>query len=72
MNFSDNTRPQRKRGALTIIELFPLFIAVLVTISSAAILTKHYGDSGVIWIISAALGAGSWLLYAMIILRLRR
>jgi hypothetical protein len=72
MTFSDNTRRQRERGALTIIELVPLFIAVLVTIGSAAILTKHYGDSGVIWIISAALGAGSWLLYARIILRLRR
>ena len=72
MTFNDNTRRQRKRGALTIIELFPLFIAVLVTLGSAAILTKHYGDSGVIWIISAALGAVSWVLYALIIFRLRR
>jgi hypothetical protein len=72
MTFSDSTRQRRECGALTLFELFPLFIAVLVTFGSAAILTKHYGDSGVIWIISAALGAGSWLLYAMIILRLRR
>lgn len=53
-------------------ELFPLFVAVFIMVVSGAILTKHYGDSIVIWIISAALGAGSWFLYAMIILRLRR
>jgi len=66
------TGNHRECGGLTIIELFPLFIAALVTMGSAAILTRHYGDSGIIWIISAALGAGFWLLYVMILLKFRR
>jgi hypothetical protein len=62
----------RQEAGLTVIELFPLFIAVFVFLVSAAILTKHYGESGIVWIVSAILGAGSWILYALIILRLRR
>jgi len=61
----------RESGGLTLIELFPLFIAVSVFLVSAGILTRHYGDSAIVWIVSAVLGAGSWILYALILLKLR-
>ena len=71
-NNPTKARNRRESGGLTVIELFPLFIAVSVFLASAAILTKHYGDSGIVWIVSAVLGAGSWVLYAVIVLRFRR
>jgi ABC-type transport system involved in multi-copper enzyme maturation permease subunit len=73
MTFTDNTKHRQECGGLTLIELFPLFIAVIVTLVSAAILTKFFGgDSNATWIISAALGAGSWILYGVMIMRWRR
>ena len=71
-NNPTKARNRRESGGLTVIELFPLFIAVSVFLASAAILTKYYGDSGIVWIVSAVLGAGSWVLYAVIVLRFRR
>jgi hypothetical protein len=65
-------RNHRESGGPTLIELFPLFIAVSVFLASAAILTKHYGQSDMVWIVSGVLGAVSWGLYALIILKLRR
>jgi len=69
MHLVAKTKRPHERGALTIIELFPLFIAVTVTVGAGFILSKHYGDSGIVWLISAFLGAGSWVLYAVVILK---
>ena len=65
-------RNRRESAGLTIIELFPLIIALSVFLASAAMLMKLYGESLITWVASAALGAGSWILYALIILRWRR
>jgi hypothetical protein len=61
-----------REAGLTVFEIFPLLLAVFVMVVSGTILTKRYGDSALIWVISAALGAGSWILYALVILRWRR
>jgi hypothetical protein len=66
------TKSRREDGALTLIELFPLLLAVSVFVISGLVLTKRYGDSGIVWIISAVLRAGSWFLYALIVSRLAR
>jgi hypothetical protein len=54
-------------GHLTILELLPFLIAVSVFMVSGAVLSKNYGDSGIIWIIASFLGAASWILYWFII-----
>ena len=65
-NNPSKIRNRRERGGLTLMELFPLFIAVFVFTASAVILRKHYGNSSIVWIIAAVLGTGSWIVYALL------
>jgi hypothetical protein len=56
---------------MTIFELFPWFIAVGVTVLSAALLTNKVGLSGLwAWIIAAVLGGASWAAYWLVLKRL--
>lgn len=66
------TSKSRSEAGLTVFETFPLLLAVFVTVVSGMIMTKYFGDSFFVWIPAAALGAGAWILYAQIIIRLRR
>ena len=51
--------------SMTLIELFPLFLAVGVAVISGAILTKHGFSNIWVWIVSLALGIAAWLLYVL-------
>jgi hypothetical protein len=54
-------------GRITIFQLIPLFIATTIFMVAEVILSKHYGDSGIVLACAAFLGVISWILYALII-----